>query len=428
MRGTFEVAVIGAGVGGLCLAQGLHRAGVRVTVYERDLTPANRLQGYRLHINPLGAQALRECLSPELWQAFLATTGRGGLDFVFMTEQLKPLIKLEADRRDANWRDHHSVSRITLRQILLTGLGEVVRFGRTFERYERTADGRITIHFADGSTATADVLVAADGSGSRVRQQYLPRAERIDTGITRVAGKFPLDEETKRQVPAQLYEGLTNIVPARGYSMFCAPHDFGGDPVVLPGGIGASERDGAMHDNTSSYVLWAFGAETRHFPENAATLPGAEIRELVLRMVADWHPDLLRMITMTDPDTVSLLPIRSAVPAEPWPATNITLLGDAIHTMAPHLGLGANTALRDAGLLCRELSAAAAGDTDVVAAIGAYERQMSEYGFAAVRDSLRTARRFVTRSPLARRGFRAFLRTAQRIPALKERAFGAGAA
>ncbi|MBB5082299.1 FAD-dependent oxidoreductase [Nonomuraea endophytica] len=423
---TFHVAVIGAGVGGLCLAQGLHKAGVDVTVYERDRTPTNRLQGYRLHINPLGAQALRECMSPELWQAFLATTGKGGLDFVFMTERLRPLIKLEAGERDANWRDHHSVSRITLRQILLTGLHEVVRFDRTFERYERRGDGRITLHFADGSTATTDVLVAADGSGSRVRQQYLPQAERIDTGITRVAGKFPLTEETKRLIPAHLYEGLTNIVPARGYSMFCAPHDFGGDPVVLPGGIGASEREGAMHDNTSSYILWAFGAETRQFPADAAEMPGAAIRDLVTGMIGNWHPDLLRMIDMTPPETVSLLPIRSAVPTGPWAATNVTLLGDAIHTMAPHLGLGANTALRDARLLCQELTAAQA--KDVVAAIAAYESQMTVYGFAAVRDSLNTARRFVTRSPLARLGFRTFLRTAQRIPMLKERAFAAGAA
>ncbi|MFG3437390.1 hypothetical protein ACGF0J_09115 [Nonomuraea sp. NPDC047897] len=85
-----------------------------------------------------------------------------------------------------------------------------------------------------------------------------------------------------------------------------------------------------MHDNTSSYILWAFGTETRHFPDDAASLPGARIRALVTRMIGDWHPDLLRLIDMTDPETVSLLPIRSAEPIRPWPATTITLLGDAI--------------------------------------------------------------------------------------------------
>ena len=42
---TFHVVIIGGGIGGLCLAQGLKRAGVSVAVYERDLTRTDRLEG-----------------------------------------------------------------------------------------------------------------------------------------------------------------------------------------------------------------------------------------------------------------------------------------------------------------------------------------------------------------------------------------------
>ena len=59
-----HVIVIGGGIGGLCLAQGLKRAGISVAVYERDRTLTDRLQGYRVHINPSGSRALHACLPP----------------------------------------------------------------------------------------------------------------------------------------------------------------------------------------------------------------------------------------------------------------------------------------------------------------------------------------------------------------------------
>jgi 2-polyprenyl-6-methoxyphenol hydroxylase-like FAD-dependent oxidoreductase len=59
------------------------------------------------------------------------------------------------------------------------------------------------------------------------------------------------------------------------------------------------------------------------------------------------------------------------------------VLGDAIHAMSPARGSGANTALRDAALLCRQLLDSGA-DSGVVVAIGEYEEQLREYGFAAV--------------------------------------------
>ncbi len=89
---------------------------------------------------------------------------------------------------------------------------------------------------------------------------------------------------------------------------------------------------------------------------------------------------------------MTLLPIRTSVAVPPWETTNITLLGDAIHSMTPFRGIGANTALRDAQLLGRNLIAAARGEVELVAGIHDYETQMIDYGFAAVRASLRTAR------------------------------------
>jgi 2-polyprenyl-6-methoxyphenol hydroxylase-like FAD-dependent oxidoreductase len=82
------------------------------------------------------------------------------------------------------------------------------------------------------------------------------------------------------------------------------------------------------------------------------------------------------------------MPIATSAPVVPWPATNITLLGDAIHTMTPGQGVGANTALRDAALLCHELTAAARGEKTLLEAVGDYEAEMLPYGTARVAESL----------------------------------------
>ena len=55
---AFHVAIIGGGIGGLCLAQGLKKARISVAVYERDHSRTARLQGYRIHINPEGKSCI----------------------------------------------------------------------------------------------------------------------------------------------------------------------------------------------------------------------------------------------------------------------------------------------------------------------------------------------------------------------------------
>ncbi|MGH3834528.1 MAG: FAD-dependent oxidoreductase [Pseudonocardiaceae bacterium] len=57
MTEPLDVIIVGGGIAGLCLAQGLRQAGVSVAVYERDRSPTDRLDGYRIHINSTTAVA-----------------------------------------------------------------------------------------------------------------------------------------------------------------------------------------------------------------------------------------------------------------------------------------------------------------------------------------------------------------------------------
>jgi salicylate hydroxylase len=59
---SLRVGIVGADIGGLTLAQGLKREGISVTVFERDLSPDFRQQGYRVTIHYTGVAWLQNCL------------------------------------------------------------------------------------------------------------------------------------------------------------------------------------------------------------------------------------------------------------------------------------------------------------------------------------------------------------------------------
>jgi 2-polyprenyl-6-methoxyphenol hydroxylase-like FAD-dependent oxidoreductase len=164
---SLHVLVIGGGPGGLCLAQDLKKSGVSFGVYERDHAPTSRLQGYRVHISPSGSKALHACLPEHLYDAFVDSCGRSSGRMTFLTETTDKLLQLEFSARDPI-KSHKSVSRITLRQILLAGLGGAVHFGKSFTRYFLREDGKIVAEFGDGSRAIGGILVGADGGSSWV--------------------------------------------------------------------------------------------------------------------------------------------------------------------------------------------------------------------------------------------------------------------
>lgn len=417
----FHVMIIGGGLGGLCLAQGLKKAGISVAVYERDRAPDDRLQGYRIHIEPQGNRALAACLPSELFNSYLATSGSGGNGFRISTEQLKELVffrtpasTTESDPAELDpGKLDLSVSRITLRQVLLSGLEEVVHFHKTFTHYQGTSDGKVTAFFEDGTCASGDVLVGADGGRSRVRQQLLPRSQLVRTGVVAIMGKLALTEQIRRLlVPGQL-DTATSILGPKGRAMFVALHDRGNRPAVgagaiATGTIGGNEEatlhahTGLLFDNLSDYLFWAFIAREEKYPakDDVQQMDGAELQRVVLRMIAGWHPRVQQLVRESDPSTIIWKPLHTSLPIKHWATKRITLVGDAIHSMPPTRGIGGNTALRDAHLLCRQLIAANAGEKALLRAVHDYEAEMLKYGFAAVRGSMQALQLHVADSRL----------------------------
>ena len=116
---------------------------------------------------------------------------------------------------------------------------------------------------------------------------------------------------------------------------------------------------------------------------------------------------------------MTAFPVKTSVPIRPWKTRNVTLLGDALHNMTPFRGIGANTALRDAATLRRALVRVDRGEDELIPALAAYERDMIEYGFRAVRTSLKEMERLHTDGILARTFTKIFFRTIDRVPPLK---------
>ena len=409
-----RVAVAGGGLGGLCLAQGLLKAGVDVTVYERDAQLAGRRQGYRLHVDARAGLALEQCLPPGSLALFQATCSEASTRLTVVSERLRVL----NEQRRTGSADPYapatlstSVNRQTLREVLAAGLDGRLVFGCELTGYELTGgqdgladhgDGRdgVRLHFADGRQAEADLLVGADGVGSAVRREYLPAAAPADTGTRCVYGTIPLGPAEADRLPPALRDGFTAVI--------------GGQVGMATGLVRFRQRPeqaAPWLSPAGDYLMWAVAGDGRRFgvaDERLTAMSPAELHALTARLIRSWHPDLRALHARAAVDETFLVRIRTSPPVPPWPPSRVTVLGDAIHAMSPARGSGANTALQDAALLCRTLtgtagnggrtgpagsptlragSGAARNGGDLIAAVGEYERQMRDYGYAAVAAS-----------------------------------------
>ncbi|MDZ5453979.1 NAD(P)/FAD-dependent oxidoreductase [Labrys sp. ZIDIC5] len=393
---NLSIIIVGAGTGGLCLAHGLKRAGIAVNVFERDRTRKDGLQGFRVGIDPDGCRALDANLPPALYETFLATCAVSPQWFNMLSEHYGELLSLKPSPPRDPRHGERSVSRMTLRQVLLTGLEDVTHFDKVFSRYEQHPDGKVEAFFEDGSSAVADLLVAADGSNSRIRRQYLPQAGMDDTLIRSIGGKVPATPETLALLTPKIHRGVTLILAPGGFGAILHVMEFPWDEAGAPKqGIGATDADliaqwpGLRFDNSRDYISWGIWAAADKFPEDLRAMNGNALLALSQRLTATWHPDWRKLLAASDPNSLFPVVIRTSVPIEAWTPSSVTLLGDAIHTMTPGRGVGANTALRDAALLTRHLQAVQEGRSGLVAAIGAYEAEMRRYSAEAVERSRR---------------------------------------
>jgi 2-polyprenyl-6-methoxyphenol hydroxylase-like FAD-dependent oxidoreductase len=180
------------------------------------------------------------------------------------------------------------------------------------------------------------------------------------------------------------------------------------------------DHDNGVYDR-EEYVMWGFSARREKFdlPENITALTGDVLKGAVEKLMDGWRPALRRLVQMAEASTLTPFRVKTSVPIPPWKTRNVTLLGDALHNMTPYRGIGANTALRDAAALRRTLASVERGEVDLIPALAAYEREMIDYGFRAVRRSLREMQRVHSEGFLARVATKIMLRAVDLVPPLQ---------
>lgn len=263
------------------------------------------------------------------------------------------------------------------------------------------------------------MLVGADGASSRVRRQYLPHAEPVGAGIGGFAHKLFLTDDTRTWVPQRLQSGMNTVVAGGPVSLFTSVYE-----PPLGARTALETVAGASPEATDApYLLCALNADPAVLPDDLTALDDDAVRRTVDGLVADWHPDLRRVLAESDPASRAAFTFTASPEVVPWESSNVTVLGDAIHTMPPTGGLGGNTALRDARLLCQMLTAVARGERDLLAAVGEYETDMREYGHAAVRAALSEGAQMVSTGAVGAFTARMWFRLCRAVPALRRRTF-----
>ncbi|MBD1913713.1 MULTISPECIES: FAD-dependent urate hydroxylase HpxO [unclassified Leptolyngbya] len=308
---NLKVIVIGAGMGGLTAGIALKQAGYQVEVYDRvrELRPAGAgislwSNGVKV-LNRLGlGQAIANIGGQMNRMAYYDMHGELLTGF-----SLQPLIDTVGQRP-------YPVARTDLQGMLLNAFGaDDVRLNFRCVGVEQD-ENSVTAIFEDGSTATGDVLVAADGTHSFLRS-------------------YVLGETLERQ-----YAGYVNWNGLVSISEDLAP----ADSWVLY--VGEHKRASLMPVGSDQFYFFL----DVPLPKGTVSSPDTYQEEL-FSFFKGWAAPVQTLIQRLDPTKTNRIEIHDVPPLQTLVKGRVALLGDAGHSTTPDLGQGGCQALEDALVL-----------------------------------------------------------------------------
>jgi salicylate hydroxylase len=319
-----DIAIIGAGLGGLTAALALMDEGFHVRVYEQARVLGE--VGAGISLSPGAGTALATFgLGPALLAASLPVP-----DIAFVHYKTNQLLAGAFDKTtppDFGFAKSRHIYRADLHTILLNAVRardpDAVLVNHRLVALNDQA-GRVTAHFANGAQATAEALIGADGVRSAVRHLI------IGDDAPDFAGQIAFRCLIPRAAAAP-YMGDGNAVVATGAARIFNRYVIrNGDLVNV---IGIARSDSWQQEG------WSTPATVEEFRA----------------LFHDFHPDVLGLIAQAPPDTLIKWGLFVREPLPHWSRGRVLLIGDAAHPMLPFLGLGAATAIEDGIMLARVL-------------------------------------------------------------------------
>jgi 2-polyprenyl-6-methoxyphenol hydroxylase-like FAD-dependent oxidoreductase len=331
MSNAQTAIIIGGGVAGPVTGLALRKAGIEATVYEAYPSTTDGIGG-TLAIAPNGIAALRVVGADEAVIAISTPVTRSVMAVGRKRFELPGLADVPPLRL-VHRNDLHR----TLHDLAVAG-GVKFEYGKRLVDAEETPEG-IIAKFADGSTATADVLIGADGVRSTVRTLIDPKA----------AGP--------------------NFTGLLGFEAV-ARHDAG----VQPGTMTFTFGNGGFYlymSNPGGGTRWGINLpqERPISLSEARATPSAEWMKTLLARYGDDHPAREMLLASSADELQVVGSMHIMPPVEHWHRGRMVLVGGSAHAPSNSSGQGASLAIESAVQIARCLR-----DLDIPSAFAAFEQ------------------------------------------------------
>lgn len=323
-----KIIIGGAGIGGLTAGIALQQAGHDIVIYEREAELRAVGAGLTLWANAI--HALDKIGVGDAIQAYGAMSGDGGIHS--MTGQGIMVTDTQSIEQQVG-TPNIVIHRADLQSILLDNFDGVIHYAKSLSEYQQSND-QVCVQFSDGTQAGCDVLIAADGIHSAIRQQMFHESKPIYAGYT-------------------AYRSIVDFDHARVGSMWGESWGYGNRFGVTP--------------LPNDRIYWFATANT---PEHQITPLGIR-QQTLLEIFCNWHDPIADLIRNTPEDKILQHGIYVIEPLKSWREGRVILMGDAAHAMTPNLGQGACQAIEDAVVLGQVFQ----HTTDVNAALSQYQQE-----------------------------------------------------
>jgi 2-polyprenyl-6-methoxyphenol hydroxylase-like FAD-dependent oxidoreductase len=308
-----KALIAGAGIGGLAAGIALRQAGLEVQVFERSREL--REIGAGLMIWPNGTRSL-QALGVEVKALAVQRIS-------FCNWRGRQLMETPVDAISQRYGSEVAfVHRADLQAALASRLGrDCIRLGADVGGFSEDGS-QVQIKPRDGTVASGDFLVGADGLRSVVRRQLLGDGDPVYLGSTIWRGMAGSERISLLQAHGSNWVG-------RG-SEFLAFH-LANDLIYWAGVTKEPRGEKPGPDGNKQDVLDRFG---------------------------NWAEPVPALISATEDEAILRNDMYDRPPARRWSGGRVTLVGDAAHPMTPNLGQGACQALEDAVSLGESLKGA----------------------------------------------------------------------